>query len=105
MAHTSKGTTRSKTTATAKPPKADTTVRKTTAVAKPPKADATVRKTRTVAKNNGVSPERRQAMIAEAAYLRAEQRGFGPGDPLEDWLAAEHQVDLLLAGNATTIAQ
>jgi hypothetical protein len=31
----------------------------------------------------------RRAMIAEAAYLRAEQRHFEPGHDLEDWLAAE----------------
>ena len=89
MAHTSKSTVRTKTTITEKPPK----------------AVATVRKTRTAAKINEVSPIRRQEMIAEAAYLRAEQRGFGPGDPLEDWLAAEREVDLLLAGQATLIAQ
>jgi hypothetical protein len=38
----------------------------------------------------------RRQMIAEAAYLRAEQRGFGSGDPLEDWLAAEREVDTQL---------
>jgi len=31
--------------------------------------------------------------IAEAAYYRAEQRGFAPGYELEDWLAAEAQVN------------
>jgi hypothetical protein len=30
--------------------------------------------------------------IAEAAYYRAQQRGFSPGYELEDWLAAEEQV-------------
>jgi hypothetical protein len=35
-------------------------------------------------------------MIAEAAYLRAERRGFGPGYETEDWLAAEADVDALL---------
>jgi hypothetical protein len=42
-------------------------------------------------------------MIAEAAYLRAEQRGFASGYELEDWLLAEHEVDALLSahhGNA-----
>ena len=34
--------------------------------------------------------------IAEAAYLRAEARGFA-GDPVEDWLEAEIEVDRLLA--------
>jgi hypothetical protein len=43
-----------------------------------------------------VSPEDRRAMIAEAAYLRSEQRGFVPGHETEDWLAAEIEVDVLL---------
>jgi hypothetical protein len=39
-------------------------------------------------------------MIAQAAYLRAERRGFAPGGDLEDWMAAEAEVDALLrAGN------
>ena len=43
-----------------------------------------------------VSAEDRRAMIAEAAYLRAERRGFAPGHEAEDWLAAEVEVDALL---------
>jgi hypothetical protein len=39
----------------------------------------------------------RESRIAEAAYLRAQQRGFEPGYELEDWLAAEKEVDALLA--------
>ncbi|HEY7889359.1 MAG TPA: DUF2934 domain-containing protein [Steroidobacteraceae bacterium] len=35
-------------------------------------------------------------MIAQAAYLRAERRGFAPGNEEEDWLAAEAEVDALL---------
>ena len=42
----------------------------------------------------------RRQMIAEAAYLRAEQRGFGSGDPLDDWLAAEREVDTQLTKRA-----
>jgi len=38
--------------------------------------------------------ERRRAMIAEAAYLRAAQRHFEPGHELEDWLAAESALGL-----------
>lgn len=38
--------------------------------------------------------ELRQRMIAEAAYFQAERRGFSPGCELEDWLAAEAQVDV-----------
>ena len=34
--------------------------------------------------------------IAEAAYLRAERRGFSPGQETDDWLAAEAEVDALL---------
>lgn len=40
-----------------------------------------------------VGPEKRAELIAEAAYLRAEKRGFLPGHELEDWLAAESEVD------------
>jgi DUF2934 family protein len=32
-------------------------------------------------------------MIAEAAYFRAEKRGFEAGHELEDWLAAEQDVE------------
>ncbi len=40
--------------------------------------------------------EDRLRSIAEAAYFRAEQRGFAPGQELEDWLAAEIEIDALL---------
>jgi hypothetical protein len=47
-----------------------------------------------------VNEEARRAMIAEAAYLRAERRGFASGNEEQDWLAAEEEVDALLrAGN------
>jgi hypothetical protein len=35
----------------------------------------------------------RHALIAHAAYLRSLGRGFQPGFELEDWLAAEAEVD------------
>jgi Protein of unknown function (DUF2934) len=41
--------------------------------------------------------QERQAMIARAAYFRAEKRGFKNGHELEDWLAAEAEVDQQLA--------
>jgi hypothetical protein len=44
-----------------------------------------------------VSNESRYRMICEAAYLRAERRGFAPGQEIEDWLAAEQEVERLLA--------
>ena len=34
-----------------------------------------------------------QGMIADAAYYRAEKRGFIPGHELEDWLLAERSVN------------
>jgi Protein of unknown function (DUF2934) len=43
-----------------------------------------------------LTPEARRALIAEAAYLRAERRGFAPGQENDDWLAAEAEVDALL---------
>jgi hypothetical protein len=43
-----------------------------------------------------LTPEARRALIAQSAYLRAERRGFAPGQEVEDWLAAEAEVDALL---------
>lgn len=37
-------------------------------------------------------PARRHARIAEAAYYRAERRGFAPGHELDDWLQAEAEI-------------
>ena len=34
-----------------------------------------------------------RGQVAEAAYFIAEKRGFGPGHEIEDWLAAEAEVD------------
>jgi Protein of unknown function (DUF2934) len=47
-----------------------------------------------------ISVDERRGMIAKAAYLRAERRGFPPGDEAEDWLAAEQEIDVLLSGAA-----
>jgi hypothetical protein len=38
----------------------------------------------------------RNVEVRDAAYLRAQARGFEPGHELEDWLAAEHEVDACL---------
>ena len=40
-----------------------------------------------------VSEEERRILIARAAYYRAERRNFAPGQELEDWVAAEGEVD------------
>lgn len=58
-------------------------------------ADKTPRKARASAAPL-IDPQRRRALIAEAAYFRAERRGFAPGHEAEDWLAAEVEVDTTL---------
>ena len=40
-----------------------------------------------------VSSGQRRQMIAEAAYFRAERRGFNGGDPITDWVEAETEVN------------
>lgn len=40
----------------------------------------------------------RRKMIAEAAYYRAERRGFAPGNEMSDWLQAEADIDGLPEG-------
>jgi hypothetical protein len=42
----------------------------------------------------------REPMIRRAAYLRSLDRGFQPGKELEDWLAAEAEIDHLMACGA-----
>lgn len=50
-----------------------------------------------------VDPQQRAALIAQAAYFRALDRGFVPGHEVEDWLAAEAEVDAdLLKGAAAS---
>jgi hypothetical protein len=39
------------------------------------------------------SEDERLRLIAEAAYYRAQRRGFEPGHEQEDWLLAEREVD------------
>jgi DUF2934 family protein len=40
-----------------------------------------------------IDGQRRHALIAEAAYYQAQARGFAPGAAIEDWLAAESDID------------
>lgn len=42
-------------------------------------------------------PLTREAMVAEAAYFRSAHRGFEPGHEVDDWLAAESEIDGALA--------
>jgi hypothetical protein len=46
-----------------------------------------------------ISEELRRQMIAEAAYFRAEQRGFANGDPATDWIEAEDEADAELSAD------
>jgi hypothetical protein len=43
-----------------------------------------------------LSEEEIRGMVAKAAYLRAERRGFAPGSEMDDWLAAEREIVTLL---------
>jgi hypothetical protein len=43
----------------------------------------------------GCGRELRHAMTSEAAYYLAERRGFAPGHELEDWVAAEGEIQRL----------
>jgi hypothetical protein len=49
-----------------------------------------------------VSADERRGMIALAAYVRAERRGFAAGSEAQDWLAAEKEIDALLSGRGPT---
>ena len=53
----------------------------------------------TSGRNQQISSEERRRMIEEAAYFRAMQRGFNGGDTLDDWLAAEREINRLLPGS------
>ncbi len=61
------------------------------------KADVQKRAAVTV---RSVTPEQRQIMICEAAYYIAEHRGFEPGHDVDDWFAAEQQIDAVLTSPA-----
>jgi hypothetical protein len=82
-------------------PKTETTPVDQTAVTNPAKATPARKSAPTTAKRSAprpaeVSEDMRRGMIAQAAYLRAERRGFVGGNEVEDWLAAEAEVDALL---------
>jgi len=48
--------------------------------------------------SDSAGQSQRQAMIAESAFFIAQERGFGPDQELDDWLAAEREVDQRLLG-------
>jgi len=93
---TANKTEKTKSKASSKTSKAKSPQKKTTeAKASPKKTNSKKSTTRkTVAKNAAViSIEQRHVMIEKMAYLFAEKRGFIGGDPTQDWLAAESEID------------
>ena len=44
-----------------------------------------------------VSPEQRRCYVEVAAYFIAERHGFTPGRDAEDWIAAEAEIDRMIA--------
>lgn len=46
-----------------------------------------------------LNTEERNRLIAQAAYFRAEKRGFAPGFELQDWVEAETEVLRLIGGS------
>ncbi|MGD2113008.1 MAG: DUF2934 domain-containing protein [Gammaproteobacteria bacterium] len=63
------------------------------------------RKTQAALSGHTVSSAEREHMIREAAYLRAEARGFCGGSPEQDWIEAEQEVDLRLARGPGLVLQ
>lgn len=45
---------------------------------------------------SSITPEERYRMIEIAAYWRAERRGFASGRALDDWVAAESEIDAMI---------
>ena len=94
-------------------PRKPAAVASTAASAAPPPPEAVAPKKRALPKarpvevtsRTAVTEETRRGMIAQSAYLRAERRGFSPGGEDEDWLAAEAEVDRLLAIDDATRPQ
>jgi hypothetical protein len=66
---------------------------------------STTKKSRTpgTTADSKIDSEKRHALIAESAYLRAERRGFAPGHEVEDWLAAEAEIDLALTASTKAV--
>lgn len=55
-------------------------------------------------RSSPVTQQQRQIMICEAAYYIAEHRGFEPGHDVDDWLAAEQQIDAALTRSVSRAA-
>lgn len=82
--------------AAAKPVKHAAAPRAAATKAAAPKAAAAKRPSAGATKTS-FTAEERYRMIAEAAYYRAERHGFS-GDPVRDWIEAEHDIEMILGG-------
>ena len=76
-----------------KTPPGKTPVRKSAAPAGAPKTPDAPKQ---APRRTSISPEERYRMIAEAAYYRAQRRGFQGGDTARDWNEAEAAIDAML---------
>lgn len=65
--------------------------------AKPAAAPKAAARPTAGATKTSFTAEERYRMIAEAAYYRAERHGFS-GDPVRDWIEAEHDIQMILGG-------
>lgn len=81
-------------------PAADKTPVRRRTPATPPVVEATVVAV-AAAPRPALDPELRARMVETAAYFRAERRGFTPGYEVEDWLAAEAEIESLVGGPAS----
>jgi hypothetical protein len=70
-------------------------------IAREPASDTEVTATQLERREIPSFSESREARIAEAAYWRAERRGFTAGQELDDWLAAEKEIDEDIATKRT----
>ncbi|MBI5899195.1 MAG: DUF2934 domain-containing protein [Rhodocyclales bacterium] len=77
--------------------KVSATTKKPAVKAVKPKAEAPAKPARSRAKKPTIAHEQRRNYIEVAAYYIAARRDFAPGDPLQDWIAAEAEIDRLLA--------
>lgn len=74
------------------------TTAKTTRATKSPRVTASRQPRKTPTKKAGPRSGGmdRQRMIEEAAYFRAEKRGFAGQREMDDWLSAEAEIDQAL---------
>ncbi|MDD2926719.1 DUF2934 domain-containing protein [Rhodoferax sp.] len=85
---------------TSKPAPKKTAATKTVASPKPAVKRVSAARTKlkaSTAPTPVLSTEQRNHYVSVAAFYIAERRGFTLGNPVDDWLAAEAEVDRLIA--------